>query len=109
MATSQKSKLKKFGPALGGEDRVAIVAGVRTPFVKAWTAYKDWTEASLAREAVTELVNRTELDMKLIDSLIMGCVSVPMDGPNVAREAVLRSQLPNTIPATTVQMYCASS
>lgn len=109
MATRQKSKLKQFGPALGGDDRIAIVAGVRTPFAKAWTAYKDWTEASLAREAVTELVNRTELDMRLIDSLILGCVSVPMDGPNVARETVLRSQLPKVIPATTVQMYCASS
>ncbi len=109
MATRQNNKLKKFGPALGGEDRVAIVAGVRTPFVKAWTAYKDWSEASLAREAVTELVNRAELDMKQIDQLILGCVSVPMDGPNVAREVVLRSQLPSSIPATTVQMYCASS
>ncbi|MBA2664744.1 MAG: acetyl-CoA C-acyltransferase [Bradymonadaceae bacterium] len=109
MATKTRKKTKALGSPIGGDDRIAIIAGVRTPFAKAWTVYNDWTEAALAREVAAELVNRTELDMELIDSLILGCVSVPMDGPNVAREVVLRSQLPNSIPATTVQMYCASS
>lgn len=94
---------------LGGDDPVAVIAGVRTPFAKAWTVYKNWTEADLGRAAVDELINRVDMDPTLVDELIFGCVSSPMDGPNVGREVVLRGQLPKTIPATTVQMYCASS
>ena len=94
---------------LSSDDPVAIVDAVRTPFAKAWTHYKDWTHADLGRQAVTELVNRADIDPNRIDELIFGCVAAPMDGPNVGREVVLRSQLPKHIPATTVQMYCASS
>ncbi len=101
-----KSKKKT---TLGDNDPIAIVSGVRTPFAKAWTHYKDWTHADLGREAVAELVNRTEIDPEAIDELIFGCVAAPMNGPNVGREIVLRSQLPKHIPASTVQMYCASS
>ena len=94
---------------LGQDDPIAIVGGVRTPFAKAWTTYKDWTHADLGRQAVAELVNRADIDPEIIDELIFGCVAAPMNGPNVGREIVLRSQLPKHIPATTVQMYCASS
>ena len=94
---------------LGGDDRIAIIDAARTPFAKAWTVYKDWNEADLGRVAVRELVERSEIDPEMIDEVVMGCVSVPMNGPNVAREVVLRSPLPRTIPAYTVQMYCASS
>ncbi len=94
---------------LHADDPIVIVDGVRTPFAKAWTKYKDWNHADLGRQAVTELVNRVDLDPALIDELIYGCVSPPTNGPNVGREVVLRTQLPNSISASTVQMYCASS
>lgn len=101
---------KKNGtPSLGGDDRVAIIEATRTPFVKAWSEFKHLNEADLARIAVNELINRVDIDPELIDECVTGCVSAPMNGPNVAREVVLRSQLPNSIPAYTVQMYCASS
>lgn len=90
-------------------DRIAIIDGTRTPFVKAWSEYNDYNEADLTRFATNELINRVDIDPAEIDELIVGCVSVPMNGPNVAREVVLRSSLPNSIPAYTVQMYCASS
>lgn len=100
---------KKNTPSLGGDDRVAIVAAARTPFVKAWSEFNEFNEADLARFAVNELINRVNLDPREIDECIVGCVSAPMNGPNIAREVVLRSQLPREIPAYTVQMYCASS
>ncbi len=101
--------MAKNTPSLGGDDRIAIIDGTRTPFVKAWSEYKDLNEADLTRIAVNELVNRVGIDPAEIDECIVGCVSAPMNGPNVAREVVLRSQLPNELPAYTVQMYCASS
>lgn len=94
---------------LGGKDRVAIIAGVRTPFVKAWSEYKDLNEASLSRTTINELLNRVDFDAREVGAVILGCVSAPMNGPNVAREAVLRSQVPNDVAAYTIQMYCASS
>lgn len=106
--TVRKSQKAIHAP-LGGKDRVAVVAGARTPFAKAWTDYKHMNEADLARAAVNALVNRSEIDPALIDEVILGCVSAPMNGPNVAREVVLRTALPNAIAAYTVQMYCASS
>ncbi|MFB6351283.1 MAG: acetyl-CoA C-acyltransferase [Bradymonadaceae bacterium] len=108
MASTNPQKHDTQTP-LGGDDRIAIVEGARTPFAKAWTEFKDWNEADLGRVAVRELVERSEVDPELIDDLVMGCVSAPMNGPNVAREVVLRTPLPRTIPAYTVQMYCASS
>ena len=109
VSKSVRTSKKSSQSPLGGNDRIAIVAGARTPFAKAWTDYKHLNEADLGRAAVTELVNRSEIDPALIDEVIMGCVSAPMNGPNVAREIVLRSALPNHIAAYTVQMYCASS
>lgn len=90
-------------------DRIAIVAGARTPFARAWGVFKDWTEADLGRAAVSALINKVDLDPRLVDQLIMGCVSAPMNGPNVAREIVLRGELDNDTAAYTTQLYCASS
>lgn len=95
--------------AMNKPERVAIIAGARTPFARAWTVYKHWSEADLGRAAVSALINQVDLDPRLIDECVLGCVSAPMNGPNVAREVVLRSELPNEIAAYTVQMYCASS
>ncbi|MGM0558382.1 MAG: acetyl-CoA C-acyltransferase [Myxococcota bacterium] len=106
---SKKPQKEGNQTPLGGQDRVAIIDGARTPFAKAWTVFNDMNEADLAREAVNGLVNRSEIDPELIDELVLGCVSAPMNGPNVAREVVLRTALPRNIPASTVQQYCASS
>jgi len=95
--------------SLGDKDRVAIVAGVRTPFVKAWREFREFNETELSRTTINELVNRVDFDPDEIGEVVMGCVSAPMNGPNVAREAVLRSEVPNHVAAYTVQMYCASS
>jgi acetyl-CoA acyltransferase len=96
-------------PVAPRPERIAVVAGARTPFARAWGVFKDWTEADLGREAVSALLNKVDIDPKLIDAVIMGCVSAPMNGPNVAREIVLRSELDNATTAYTVQQYCASS
>lgn len=105
---SQSTKRGNQAP-LGGDDRIAIVEAARTPFAKAWTVYEDWNEADLGRVAVREVVERAGIDPALIDDVVLGCVSAPMNGPNVAREVVLRTPIPETVPASTTQMYCASS
>ena len=56
-------------PALGASGRrVAIVAGVRTPFARAGTVLKGLTAIELGKLAVAELIQRTSLDGKLVEA-----------------------------------------
>jgi acetyl-CoA acyltransferase len=91
------------------QERVVIVNGVRTPFVRARTVYQKMPPSMLGGIVLRETVARSDMDPALIEEIYMGIVSAPADGPNVAREAQFDSGLPSTIPATTLNRYCASS
>ena len=88
------------------DQRVAIVAGVRTPFVKAGQAFATLGPLALAKHAVRGLLERHEVDPAGIDAMAFGVV-VPEPGkPNLAREIVLETGLPAGIEAQTVSSYC---
>src|SRR5262245_51087887 len=89
--------------------RVGIIAGCRTPFAKAGTAYRDATALDLAKGCVRELVERTEVDPARIETLVMGQVVASPKAPNLAREVVLGTGLPASLPAHTVNRACASA
>jgi acetyl-CoA acyltransferase len=89
--------------------RVAIVAGLRTPFAKAGTDLKSMSAQDLGRAVVAELVQRTSLDGKEIDALVFGTVIPSVLAPNIAREVALLPMLPKGIPAFTVSRACASA
>jgi acetyl-CoA acyltransferase len=89
--------------------RAAVVAGVRTPFVRAGTAFARLDLLDLARAATTELLARTELDPSQVDHVIYGNVMRPVKYSNLAREVVLATGLPRHIPADTVSLACASA
>ena len=61
-------------PTFGNGRRVAIVAGVRTPFARAGSALKDLSAIDLGRAAVAELMQRSDLDGALVDLLVFGTV-----------------------------------
>ena len=67
------------------------------------------TSTELGRLCVTELVERTNLDPKEIDTLVFGTVVPSVIEPNIAREVALLPQLPKGIPAVTVSRACASA
>ncbi len=96
-------------PPSGNGRRVAIVAGVRTPFARAGTALKDLTAIDLGRAAVAELVQRTNLDGSLVDLLVFGTVVPSVTAPNIAREVSLLPHFPKTLQAFTVGRACASA
>src|SRR5688500_5981470 len=89
--------------------RVAVVAGVRTPFAKAGTALKGLTATELGRRCVTELLERAELDGKEIDAIVYGTVIQSVMEPNIAREISLMPQLPRGVQSFTVSRACASA
>ncbi|HEU4830034.1 MAG TPA: acetyl-CoA C-acyltransferase FadI [Gemmatimonadales bacterium] len=89
--------------------RVAVVAGVRTPFARSGTIFRDVPAVALARYAVKELVYRAEIDGREIDQIVFGQVIASVLTPNVAREVSLLPQFPPTIPAYSLNRACASA
>ena len=73
------------------EQRVAIVAGARTPFVKAGKAFASLGPLALARHAVGGLLARHEVDPSGIEAIAFGVVVPEKGKPNLAREIVLET------------------
>lgn len=90
-------------------ERIAIVAGLRTPFQKQGTGFRDLTTADLATVVVSELIQRSGVDPRLISLCVYGQVVPTLDWLNIAREVVLRSGLPKEIEAYSVSRACATS
>jgi acetyl-CoA acyltransferase len=88
------------------DQRVAIVAGARTPFVKAGQAFASLGPLAMAKHAVRGLLQRHEIDPGRIDALAFGVVVAEPGKPNLAREIVLETGLPAGIEAQTVSSYC---
>jgi acetyl-CoA acyltransferase len=89
--------------------RVAIIAGVRTPFARAGTVLKDLSAIDLGKRAVAELIQRTELEGALVDAIVYGTVVPSVIAPNIAREVSLLPMLPKGVQAFTVSRACASA
>ena len=93
----------------GNGRRVAIVAGVRTPFAKAGTAFKSISAIDLGKLCVAELLQRTNLDGKEVQALVFGTVIPSVLAPNIAREVSLLPLLPKGVQAYSVSRACASA
>jgi acetyl-CoA acyltransferase len=93
----------------GNGRRVAIVAGLRTPFTKAGTTFRSLSAQELGKLVVAELIQRTSLESKDVDTLVFGTVVPSVLAPNIAREVSLLPLLPKGIPAVTVSRACTSA
>jgi acetyl-CoA acyltransferase len=93
----------------GNGRRVAIVAGVRTPFAKAGTAFRSISAIDLGKLCVAELLQRTNLDGKEVQALVFGTVIPSVLAPNIAREVSLLPLLPKGVQAFSVGRACASA
>jgi len=88
---------------------IAIVAGCRTPFVKAGGFLRDASSLDLAKVVLAEIRQRAELPDGAIDQVVLGTVVPNLQTPNIAREAALAAGFPATIDAYTVSRACASA
>lgn len=89
--------------------RVAIVAGVRTPFARAGTVLKSLSAIDLGRACVTELIHRTSLNTGELDLVVFGTVVHSVVAPNIGREVSLIPLIPKGVDAYTVSRACASA
>ncbi|RMF58422.1 MAG: acetyl-CoA C-acyltransferase [Calditrichaeota bacterium] len=88
---------------------VVLVEGVRIPFLRSGTDYKDLTAYDLARLALHALITRTALDTQKVDWVLMGNVISNVANTNVARDAALAAGIPHQTPAATITLACVSA
>ena len=92
-----------------GDRRVAIVSGLRTPFARQGTAYRDLTALELGKMVVAELLQRSGVEPREIQQVVYGQVIPSLSVPNIAREIVLGTGMPRSIEAYSVARACATS
>ena len=87
---------------------LAVLAGMRTPFAKAFGALASVSADELGRVALTATLDRAGLKPSDVDEVIFGNVASPADTPNIARVIALKAGVPQDRVAHTVHRNCAS-
>ncbi len=87
---------------------VVIASAVRTAIGKFGGTLKDIRAPTLGSYVISEAIERAGLSKDDIDEVIMGNVVSAGLGQNPARQAALTAELPDSIPAFTVNKVCGS-
>jgi acetyl-CoA acyltransferase len=90
-------------------ERIAIVAGLRTPFAKQATAFHGVPAVDLGKIVVNELLQKYDVDPMIIGQLVFGQVVQMPEAPNIAREIVLGTGMNVSTDAYSVSRACATS
>ena len=87
-----------------------IVAAKRTAGGRKNGALAEWHPGDLGAQVLNAIVSESGVDPKAIEDVIMGCVSQAGEqAGQIGRTAVLASNLPNSVPAVTIDRQCGSS
>ncbi|MBV9086186.1 MAG: acetyl-CoA C-acyltransferase, partial [Acidobacteriaceae bacterium] len=87
---------------------VFIVSAVRTPIGKFGGALSSLTSADMGVVAAKAALERARVAPQQVEESIFGNARQAGGGPNPARQIAIRSGVPETSPAYTVNMACAS-
>ncbi len=85
-----------------------IVAGARTPFGKFGGAFKEVPAKSLGARAIRAALDRSGVEGKDVDYVIMGQVLQAGAGQITARQAAIEAGIPQEVPAITINKVCLS-
>ena len=87
-----------------------IVAAARTAGGKKGGKLKGWHPVDLGAQVIDALLDRSGVDPAAVEDVVAGCVmQVGEQAINIARNAVMASRLPESVPATSVDRQCGSS
>jgi len=87
---------------------VVIVSAVRTPVGSFGGSLKDVTPMDLGALVIREAIARAGVTVESVDEVLFGCVLQAGYGQGVARQAALKAGLPDSVPASTINMICGS-
>jgi len=85
-----------------------IVAGARTPIGKFGGAFKDVPAVTLGGSAIKAALERSGVEGKDVDYVIMGQVLQAGAGQITARQAAIEAGIPQEVPAITINKVCLS-
>jgi acetyl-CoA C-acetyltransferase len=85
-----------------------IVAGARTPIGKFGGAFKDVPAVALGGHAIRAALERSGVEGKDVDYVIMGQVLQAGAGQITARQAAIEAGVPQEVPAITINKVCLS-
>ena len=90
--------------------QAVIVSTARTGLAKSFRGgFNNTHGATMMGHSLKHAVERSRLDPALIEDAFIGCgFPEGATGANIARQAVLRAELPTTVSATTVNRFCSS-
>jgi acetyl-CoA C-acetyltransferase len=89
-------------------DEIVIVAAKRTPVGKFGGALAKTPASDLGAQIIKGLLAETGINPEMISEVIMGQVLTAGCGQNPARQALIKSGLPDMIPAYTINKVCGS-
>ena len=87
---------------------IVIVAATRTAVGKFGGSLAKVPATELGAAVIQELLKRAKLNGDQIGEVIMGQVLTAGVGQNPARQALIKSGLPNAVPAMTINVVCGS-
>src|SRR5256714_2929897 len=87
---------------------VFIISAVRTPIGKFGGSLAGLTAADMGTIAAQAAMERAQVQPDHIEETIVGNARQAGGGPNVARQISIRSGVPDSVPAYTVNQACAS-
>ena len=88
--------------------KVAIIGGLRIPFVKSVSSYMRTTNQEMLTTTLEAVVNKYHLENKLMGDVAFGGVMISSSDWNLSREVVLGTSLDPRTPAYNVQRACGT-
>jgi len=92
----------------GRNGRVAVVAGLRTPFARISTHFRDVNAIELGTMVVNELLARNNLSKAEVQQLVFGMTVMIPEAPFVGREIAIACGMPD-VDAYSITRACATS
>ncbi|HSD45564.1 MAG TPA: acetyl-CoA C-acyltransferase, partial [Pyrinomonadaceae bacterium] len=88
--------------------QVYLAGAVRTPIGKFGGTLQSWSAADMGVAVAKEALRRANVSPDQISDSIWGCARQAGGGPNVGRQITFRADVPDTVPAFTVNQACGS-
>ena len=89
------------------EDAV-IVTALRTPVGSFGGQFRDVPATELGAQVVRSALDQAGIPAERVDEVVLGCVLQAGLGQNPARQVAIGAGIPESVPATTINMLCGS-
>ncbi|MFT4542153.1 MAG: acetyl-CoA C-acetyltransferase [Planctomycetota bacterium] len=88
--------------------QVVVTHALRTPIGRFMGSFSELSAADMGTSVVRDLMLRSGFDAERVGEVYFGNGRQAGGGPNPARQVSVRSGIPESVPATTINMACAS-